>query len=280
MVKKELLPTDDDVRFFQENGYWLGGQVLDNDELTALHAAMDDVYANKYETGKPPWDPWKSNGNASQIRKTDNAHWSNLTIRRLALHETIGAMAARLMQTDEVRLWHDQLLYKPGQGSGQQSRAGNVGWHQDYGYWRCAPPTLITAWVALVDVDLRNGCMQVVPGSHRWGLLPHSDFFESDLDTMREKIAAHTGKPFETAACALPAGAVSFHHCLTIHGSGPNLSDGPRRSLAIHLMPADARYVGGSPDDNHMNAKLMQQRGGSDGDLFKGDLWPTLYPST
>ena len=66
---------------------------------------------------------------------------------------------------------------------------------------------------------------------------------------------------------------------MTIHGSGPNLTDAPRRTLVLHLMPGDTRYVAGSPDDNHMNAILMQRGGKTDGDLFEGDYWPQLYPA-
>ena len=280
MLTKDLLPTEQDTRFFEDNGYWIGGKVIDDAMIQRMHAAMDDVYAGIHETGRAPWDAWKDSGNPTQIRKTDNSHWANNTIRELTLNATIGEMAARLMRTPEIRLWHDQLLYKPGQGAAAGSRAGNVGWHQDHGYWRCAQPEMLTAWIALVDVDETNGCMQFVPGSHQWGLLPESDFFNTDLDTMKEKIAALTGRPFKTAPSRLKAGEVSFHHSLTIHGSGPNLTDAPRRSLVLHLMPADTHYVAGSPDDNHMNAILMQQNGGKDGDLFAGELWPALYSAT
>jgi hypothetical protein len=272
-----LLPTVDDVRSFAERGFWLGGKVIDDGMIARVNAAMDAVYAGAYETGQAPWDAWQDDGNPAQIRKTDNAHWANRTIRELATHATIGAMAARLMDTPEVRLWHDQLLYKPGQPAQGKSSSGNVGWHQDHGYWRCAPPDLITAWVALVDVDEANGCMQCVPGSHRWGLLDQSDFFNTDLEGMRHKIAELAGKPFESVPCRLKAGEVSFHHCLTVHGSGPNATAAPRRSLVLHLMPQHARYIAGSPDDNHMNAVLMRRMGGADGDLFAGTYWPTLY---
>ena len=57
------------------------------------------------------------------------------------------------------------------------------------------------------------------------------------------------------------------------------MTDSPRRSLVAHVMPAHAHYIAGSPDDNHMNAILMQQQGGKNGDLFAGELWPTLYRS-
>jgi ectoine hydroxylase-related dioxygenase (phytanoyl-CoA dioxygenase family) len=189
-------------------------------------------------------------------------------------------MAARLMQTPIVRLWHDQLLYKPGQGASGAAATGNVGWHQDHGYWRCTVPDLITAWVAFDDVTLEKGCMQVVPGSHKWGLLSQSDFFATDLETTKQRIQDLTGRPFRTAPCALKAGAVSFHHCLTVHGSGQNITDQPRRSLVMHVMPSHARYIANTPDDNHMNAILMKEQGGEDGDLFTGEFWPQLYPPT
>lgn len=278
MSPNALLPTDAEVRFFEKNGYWLGGKVVSDAQLERLHAAMDDVYAGRFETGKPPWaGGWRDSGDPTQIRKTDNAHWANNTLRNLALNETIGAMAARLMQTTEVRLWHDQLLYKPGQGAAAASRSGNVGWHQDHGYWRCTVPDLITAWVAFDDVTLENGCMQVVPGSHKWGLLEQSDFFNTDLEGVKRGLEAHVGHPIEVRPCTLKAGEVSFHHCLTVHGSGPNFTERPRRSLVLHVMPAHASYVAGSLNDNHMNAILISERGGKHGDFFAGELWPALY---
>lgn len=278
MIDERLLPNDGDVQCYRESGYWLGGKVIPDAQLERLRSAMDEVYAGRFETGRAPnAGGWRDRGDPTEIRKTDNAHWANNAIRELAVNETIGAMAARLLGVDEIRLWHDQLLYKPGQGPQAASRAGNVGWHQDYGYWRCTSPDLITAWVAFDDVTLENGCMQLVPGSHQWGLLPHSDFFDTDLDGMRQRLEEHTGRKIETVAAALRAGEVSFHHCLTIHGSGPNATHRPRRLLVLHLMPGTARYIGGSPDDNHMNANLMRERGGKDGDPFAGELWPTLY---
>jgi ectoine hydroxylase-related dioxygenase (phytanoyl-CoA dioxygenase family) len=280
-VDESKLPTADDVRFFEENGYWLGGKVITDSEIAALHTAMDEVFASNFETGREPYaGGWKDNGDPTGIRKTDNSSWANRTLLKLATNPTVGAMAARLMKTPAVRLWHDQLLYKPGQGAAAASRAGNVGWHQDHGYWRCAQPDLITAWVALVDVTLENGCMQVVPGSHRWGLLPESDFFNTDLDGMKNRLEEHTGQPINTEPCTLKAGEVSFHHCLTIHGSGPNSSNAPRRSLVLHLLPDHATYVADTPDDNHMCAILMRELGRRPGDKFQGPYWPQLHPAT
>jgi ectoine hydroxylase-related dioxygenase (phytanoyl-CoA dioxygenase family) len=267
-----LLPTESDVQFYRTNGYWLAPKVLTDEELEAVREHHAKVIAGEYNTTRAPWSRNIEPGaTPDKIVKIDNSYWADSVIARAILHPLIGAMAVRLNGSKGIRLWHDQLLYKPP----QTGAAGNVGWHQDFHYWQCTdPPELLTAWLALDDVDGENGCMQVVPGSHRWGLLPEGDFWEQDLAALQHRIEAASGRPFETACCILPAGAVSFHHCLTIHGSGPNLSQRPRRSIAIHLFPDGTRYKADTPSNGHMNVHLL---GGRDGDPFAGPYFPLLY---
>lgn len=277
-INSSLLPTDADVAFYEENGYWLGGKVLSDERLERLRNAMYRIWAAEFETGKEPWGgPWRLGDNPLAVRKMDQAHWTNLVMRELVTDPTIGAMAARLARANEIRLWHDQMLYKPGQGPNAKG-GGNVGWHQDHHYWQCAPTNLLTAWVAFDDVTLENGVMQVVPGSHKWGLLDANNFFEQDLDALKARIEQATGKPFKTVPCNLKAGQVSFHHCLTIHGSGPNFTHRPRRSLVLHLQPGDATWHTGTECDAHMNVILMKELGKQPGDKFEGPYWPRLYP--
>jgi len=267
-----ILPTDSDVAFYRENGYWLGPKILSDDEVEGLRAHHAKVIAGEYETGRAPWKRDPQPGEPlERMVKIDNSYWADAVIARLVLHPLIGAMAVRLSGATAIRLWHDQLLYKPP----QSGAAGHVGWHQDYHYWQCTdPPELLTAWVALDDANEENGCMQVMPGSHRWGLVQEGDFFEHDLQALQRRIEAATGKPFRTVHCLLPAGAVSFHHCLTIHGSGPNRSARPRRSIVVHLMPEGTHYRAGTPSENHMNVRLLS---GRDGDFFAGPYFPVLY---
>jgi len=272
-INESLLPKAEDVRFFYENGYWLGPKVLDDARIERLRTAMDNVYNGIYETGMPPWSSsWKPGDNPLALRKTDNAHWSNLELRALALDENIGAMAAQLAGTDQIRLWHDQLLYKPGGGKS----TGNVGWHQDYYYWQCCDnPNMLTAWVALDDVTVENGAMMVVPRSHRWGMMPESDFFNTDIENLQEKISIPAGEKFENVPCVLKKGHLSFHHCLTIHGSGANVTSNPRRSMVVHMMDGHSHFQADSPSGEHMNALLLN---GTDGSPFAGEYFPQLYP--
>lgn len=278
MINKSVLPSEEDIQFFRKNGYWLSKKVLDDDRIKRLRAAMDRVHAGDYETGRKPWsEDWRKSDDPQAIRKTDNSNWADLTLRELATDETIGAMAAMLTGAPEIRLWHDQLLFKPGQGKNGQKNSGNVGWHQDSVYWQCTTTDLLTAWVAFDDVHLDNGCMQFVPGSHEWDLLSEGNFFDTDLENLKRTIQETTGKAFETAPCILKAGEVSFHHCMTLHGSGPNITEQPRRSLVLHLQPEGAYYIPDTPSEGHMNVILLKQEGGKAGDKFKGKYWPVLY---
>lgn len=269
-----FMPTAEDIAFFKENGYWISQKILSDEELAGIIEHMELVYDEKFETGRKPWGGyWKNGDNPRALRKTDNSHWSDLTLRGVATSPAIGEIAGALMGADCIRLWHDQLLYKPGRNTKKET--ANVGWHQDYSYWQCcAEPSLVTAWVAFTDVDLSNGCMQAVPRSHKWGLLKVNDFFEQNIEKQQEEMDLPEGERFTTVPFIMKAGQVSFHHALTIHGSGPNTTDQPRRSMAVHLMTGDTRYKKGTVGEGHMNVGLLN---GQDGDLFAGDPFPVLW---
>ena len=273
MLNIQELITDSDVSFYQEQGYWLGPKLFSDTELIRIREHHQRVVAGDYETGRPPHSRSTQPGEAiDKIVKIDNSYWSDSTLAKFVLNPTIGELAAKLAGVNGIRLWHDQLLHKPPQ---TYTNEGAVGWHQDWHYWQCAEPAnMLTAWVALVDVDTRNGCMEFVPGSHKWGLLPDSDFFAQDLDVLQKSIESHSGKSFETVPAILPAGSVSFHHCLTIHGSRPNLSDAPRLSMVLHLQPEGTYYKRGTPAEPHANVRLLS---GEDGDPFAGPYFPVLY---
>ncbi|WP_185602395.1 phytanoyl-CoA dioxygenase family protein [Paenibacillus sp. 598K] len=272
-INEVVMPKAEDVAFYQDNGYWIAPKLIDDKRLELLRERMERVYNGEYETGRGPWPGGWQPEQGDVLRKTDNSHWTDHALRGLATDPSIGAIAAALMGASSIRLWHDQLLYKPGRPD--RRSGGNVGWHQDYTYWQCAAePTLITAWVAFDDVDLDNGCMQVVPRSHKWGMLNVNDFFEQDLQKQQEGMELPENERFEVVSLRMKAGQVSFHHAYTLHGSGPNTTAHPRRSLAVHLMTGETRYRAGTRGDNHMNVGLL---GGKDGDLFEGPSFPELY---
>lgn len=264
------------VRFYQENGYWISPRIFDDAQLARLRQAHDRIWARNYDGDGFPLSEWESNGNPLQLRKMDNAWWVNDEIKNAITNPLLGQMAAELMETETVRLWYDQVIYKPGTGSRQNVSSGNVGWHQDYAYWQCTnSDNLVTAWIALQDTDLSNGCMMVVPGSHKWGLIPTSDsFFNQDLDSLKQQFA-RDGREWREVPMTLKAGQASFHHSLAFHASGPNLSDSPRLSVVSHLMPGNMAYE--NKGQNVDNIRLLGPRPRA-GQMFDNSYFPLLTP--
>ncbi|MCK5944019.1 MAG: phytanoyl-CoA dioxygenase family protein [Planctomycetes bacterium] len=159
-------------------------------------------------------------------------------LRQLIFHPRITATCAQLLGVDRLRFWHDQVFAKP------PGHPGVVPWHQDYSYWtRTAPPRHVTCNLLLDDSDEESGCLQFVPGSHRWPLLPSLPF-DSPLEAIRAQLPA--GANFAPVAVPVPAGSATFHHSHTLHGSDRNRSDRWRRAVVLNYMAADTRVADGS----------------------------------
>jgi ectoine hydroxylase-related dioxygenase (phytanoyl-CoA dioxygenase family) len=257
-------------------GYWISPTLLDDAQIAAARAAHDRLWSGDLDANLPSqYGLVKVEPASPKVRQQCNAFWVNQTVREIVTHPVIGAIAARLMRVPTVCLWHDQAIYKPGVGTSAATEAGNIGWHQDYGFWKASNTTnMITAWIALQDTDLRNGGMRTIVGSHKWGLIEDSDtFFEQDLQALAAKFSQH-GEWIDEP-CVMKAGQVSFHHALTFHGSGANQTDAPRLSLVAHLMPGDTGYRAGA--QWHPNVVFLGPNA-HDGQPFTGDYFPQVYP--
>ena len=151
------------------------------------------------------------------------------------------AEAGRLLSNSRhVRIYHDHALVKP---AGEHSRETN--WHQDAPYWPMDPVGSLSAWIAIDDVTLENGCLHFVPGSFRFGKQPPvrlSVEGESIVDKMMEQ---GFDVP-EPQAMEMKAGGVTFHHGCTFHYAGRNTTCQPRRAHAIIYIPDYVTFTGGS----------------------------------
>jgi len=123
-------------------------------------------------------------------------------------------------------LWGSNFFIKPPHSS------STVAWHQDTYYWPLEPKISATVWVAFEDVDEANAAMQVIPGSHRAGLLKHSRSTATDSVLTLE---CEQGQYREDSAVSLNlrAGQVSIHDDKLVHGSPANHSDRRRAGLTI-----------------------------------------------
>lgn len=272
--QRALLPTDDDLRAYREHGWWISPVIIPDDVLDAAERGMQRYYAGDLD--RPCVRPGGWTAPPSQgLRKDDYASLSVDELTALVRHPMIGATAARLSGAAGIRLWHDQLLYKP---VDQAHVPANVGWHTDRQYWlSCTSTEMLTAWVAFHDVSPGQGSVGFFDGSHRWDVAG-TDFFRQDLDVLETSVRAQ-GHHVQVVPTTMRRGQVSFHHCRTVHGSGPNTSDAPRRSIAIHLQPDDNRVAvaeDGSIAD-HLNNELTRVVDGYP-DFTDERICPQLWP--
>lgn len=121
--------------------------------------------------------------------------------------------------------------------------------HQDLAYWGMGDmDNILTAWLALSPATVASGCMDFVQGSHKNEILKHEDSFdELNLLSRGQEIAVDVAEA-DKVAVELAPGAMSLHHGLTIHGSGPNQSDDRRIGVAIRYVSAKMRKAGGDRD--------------------------------
>ena len=86
--------------------------------------------------------------------------WKRESSYEAAIHNPLIAGTARaLLNTSEVRLWHDQIISKPPKDN------GHFGFHHDFFFWPLSPPNIVSCWLALDDATVDSGCMHVMPKS-------------------------------------------------------------------------------------------------------------------
>ena len=257
-----------------DDGFWVSPVLFDAGDVEEFRLATSRVVGGEYLGARPPTLCLPPQPSDRDLRKIDNAWWSDPVLAALATDPRIADIAAGLLEASSVRLWQDQLLYKP---PGDASTT-TIGWHQDWASWDtvASHPAFVTAWVAFDDVDDDNGAMQMIPGSHEWGLVPGgSNFFAVDRDAQLARFRNLEARP---TSVLMQAGQVSFHHPFTFHGSGPNTSRRLRRSLAIHFVDASVTAVSREGFWQHYNLELFTERGGQVGEPYRfDDLCPTVY---
>jgi hypothetical protein len=234
---------------FDHEGFFLSPPIIPRDLIERVAPRIEAVLAGEYETGVAPykryWDPGDP---PERFRRVLEANWCDRTIRELVTHPALGRLVGELTGARWVRYWGSQTMHKP--PTPADELVGNVGWHQDDQYWSTyLQGTVLTAWVAISDVTVGSGPLLFVRGSHHWGACPGGDFYRGDLEAIRLGMQPRGAREWEEVAAVLAPGAVSVHHRLTIHGSGPNRSQLPRISIAVHFFTDQALPVAGAPAD-------------------------------
>jgi len=208
--------TETELKQYKDEGYVVLGRIMDDATLEAIRA--EELR-------------FRGPDSVGTIFRNQVTHYS-AAIRQ---YVTAGAhikLAQQLVGTPNLAFWFNQFVTKlPDAGSGKSE----FPWHQDNGYVSIEPATNVTIWVALDDVDERNGCVWVVPGSHAKGLLDHraksAETWHLTLDFEGEGVPA-----------ILKAGEAVAFTGLTLHRSKLNHTDKARRAFFMEYADVASTY--------------------------------------
>jgi ectoine hydroxylase-related dioxygenase (phytanoyl-CoA dioxygenase family) len=223
--------TAEQLDFFREYGYVAGIQVLDGRQVDALVAELAEL-VDPAHPGNKLFYEYNSNESHDPSRVLFHAlgAWRVTPGFHDILWNPAFTVPASQLLNGPVRFWHDQLFCKPAK------HGGVVAWHQDYSYWtRSQPMAHLTCWIGLDDATRDNGCLQYVPGSHRWPLLPVTGL-AGDMHAIQSVLSEEQRAQFKPVAIELKKGQCAFHHPLMVHGSYENTTDGPRRATVINVV--------------------------------------------
>jgi len=276
--------TKEQIQYFDDNGYLPYGKVIESEDLEELRAGLDRKIELELQGGDDSQPEFKyghrreSNEETRAITQFVNMSKREPAYEQLLHNPEICNTAAALLHAPSVSLWHDQIISKPPEDN------GHFRFHQDFFFWPLAEPRIVSCWLALDDATVANGCMHVIPGSHREPRFsPETRAAESarqaeaaeageEFETYWEKMAtepASIGKPVE-----LKAGECMFHHCLNFHATPQNTTDHQRRAHVMILM-ADGMRVNLAQSPGHI---LVPNFEVNDGEPLVGNGHPACNP--
>ncbi len=265
--------TDADIAAFARDGYLIRERIVSDETVARLREAMERTFAGDLDSGLLPDEVnWKPGGDRHVTRQICNCWKANRTLASVILAQATGRATARLNGWPGARIAQDNLLWKPPMADGVPG--GTLGMHQDSAYAVWAEPSLMcTVWIALDDVTGEGGSMEFAPGSHLWGAaIPQAAFHnpEDYRADLRRAAEAAGQRDLELVPVEVPAGGGSIHHGWLWHGSGPNRTGNPRRSVVSHCISSEARLT-----SNVGYVYSRYKRLGSDGmdEAFFPVLW-------
>ena len=228
--------TDQQIKFYRENGYIIVENFLDRDELAEWCQCTDQAVAERlgnsidFLTNQMNPEAFYAQVFTQCLRLAD----THEGMRKLIHDPRIGRMGALLAGIEGIRIWHDQALIKPPLGN-------PTAWHLDVPYWSFNSRDAISLWMALDDATPANGCMWYIPGSHKTARFDNVGIGENMADLFK---VYPEWKAIEPMPGPCPAGSIVWHNGLAAHGAGVNMTTRPRRAMTCAFMPDGCTFNG------------------------------------
>ena len=216
-----LTISDKQIQEFRKDGHTLIKNVLSPEEVAEYRGILVDT-AQRYNTEKRKMEDRDTYGKA--FLQIMNLWRSDEAVKRFVLAKRFAKIAADLLGVENVRIYHDQALFKEPGG-------GPTPWHQDQYYWPVDTHNTVTMWMPLVDISVDMGMLTFASGSHTKGaVINHeiSDESESEFDKYVKENNFNISR-----ATTMNAGDATWHYGFTIHNAPGNQSSVMREVMTI-----------------------------------------------
>ncbi len=215
--------TESELAKYREQGYLFPVEVFSPSEVVEFRAHFDEYFAyhrSRLE-GLPP---------SKHASIYGHTHTFLRWVYRMISHRNVLDAVESILGPNLVVRDTAWFVKMPGDKK-------YISWHQDATYWGLHPPTVTTAWIALSDSITANGCLRVLPGSHKNPILPHEETYAPENALSRGQEIAVQVDEEQVVDVVLKPGQMSLHDVAIVHGSKANTSDQPRIGIAVRYMP-------------------------------------------
>lgn len=255
--------TEDQIGEFREKGHTLIRKAATEEEIFAYHPYIIDA-ADRYNEEKRKLEDRDTYGKA--FLQIMNLWKQDQQVKKFVLAQRFAHIAADLMGVKNVRLYHDQALFKePGGGA--------TPWHIDQYYWPLDTRDTITMWMPLCDIEEKMGMLTFASGSHKKELVFKHEISDESNQEVKNYIKENDF-PI-TRATTMNAGDATFHYGTTIHGAPGNNSDKMREVITI-IYFADGAKITEPKNQGQKNDLARWLENGTPGSKAESSLNPLL----
>ena len=229
------------LRCYRRDGYIIRRQLLSPEEVNRMRELVKRMQAEAAVRGSTDFQiggaryqferlSSKGNETPSYTLRAVKEPWPEEQGFREVTSSPKILNVVRSMIGPEIYYHSSKLMFKAASGGRRKP------WHQDWAYWQQHSQRQVTVWFAIDEATRENGCIEVIPGSHKKGLIEH---YHGEDYMIREEIIDRD----KIVYAEMAPGDVLFFDVLTLHASGPNNSD-KRRLCAIIDFDSEAQPEG------------------------------------
>jgi ectoine hydroxylase-related dioxygenase (phytanoyl-CoA dioxygenase family) len=262
-LAKPFQLTDEQIAFYQANRYIKLKQVFDEATISFFNEAISKRVELMNKEDKP-LEERSTYGKA--FLQLFNLWREDEVVKEFIFSSRLAKIASDLMQTDGVRIYHDQALFKEGGG-------GITPWHADQYYWPLETDKTVTAWIPLQATPLELGPLEFSAGSHQIVEGRDLEIGDESETVMQQKLRV---TDFKHVIEAFDLGEVSFHSGWVFHRAGANSTDQMRKVMTVIYMDKD--MVLKNPDNkNQINDWNTWCPGAKVGEVINTPINPVIY---